>query len=328
MTTVRVGIVSWNTADLLEGCLSALPASLAGADAEVVVVDNASSDGSAAVARRHGVRVIDNAANLGYARAMNQALAGSDAAVLVALNPDTLPGPGTLGALVDRLLAQPDVGLLAPRLVNPDGTHQPSGYRLPSVQLSIVAGLCPARLQGGPLGRRWLLEAAPPPRDPRDVGWLIGAVHVIRSAALAGSAPYSERWFMYVEDLELCWRLAAGGWRCRLESDLTIVHAANAAGSQAWGDERAARWWPAVYDWYDDAHGAGARRRWAATNAVVDSVHLGAAVVRRRPGRRRLARQARTHWRAITGVPPVPAGPPAPPAGDQRVMPSDRGRSS
>jgi N-acetylglucosaminyl-diphospho-decaprenol L-rhamnosyltransferase len=324
VTEVRVGIVSWNTAALLDRCLAAVPASLAGREAEVVVVDNASADGSAAVARRHPVEVVENTANVGYARAMNQALAGSDAPVLIALNPDTLPGPGTLAALVDRLLAQPDVGLVAPRLVHPDGARQPSGYRLPSVPLSIVAGLCPARLQGGRIGRRWMLEAAEAPREPVDVGWVIGAVHVIRTAALGGSAPYSERWFMYVEDLELCWRLAAAGWRRRLEADLTIEHAANAAGRQAWGDDRSARWWPAVYDWYEEAHGTGARRRWAAANAVVDSLHLAARVARRGPGARRLARQAATHWRAVARVPPVPAGPP----GGQRVMPSDRGRSS
>ena len=91
---VRVGIVSWNTAALLDRCLSALPAALGGLRAEVIVVDNASADDSVNVARGHaGVRVELQSENLGYARGMNLALAGSTAPVLLALNPDTEAAP-------------------------------------------------------------------------------------------------------------------------------------------------------------------------------------------------------------------------------------------
>src|SRR5690606_3049727 len=99
--------------------------------------DNDSGDDSAEVAGRvAGVEVIRNTDNVGYARGMNQALAGSDAPVLIALNPDTEPAPGSLEALIDHLLAHPRVGLVVPRLTHLDGRLQHSVYRFPSVPLA------------------------------------------------------------------------------------------------------------------------------------------------------------------------------------------------
>ena len=84
---------------------------------------------------------------------------------------------------------------------------------------------------GGPTGHH--------PHDrPTDIDWAIGAVHCIRGRRARGATPYDERWFMYVEDLDCCWQLARRGWRRRLEADVEIVHVGNAAGAQAWGDER------------------------------------------------------------------------------------------
>src|SRR3954447_47854 len=104
MADVRVGIVSWNTGECLGQCLDALPAALEGVDAEIVVVDNASSDDSADVAAaRPWVRVVRNDVNLGYAKAMNQALGGTEAEFLLAVNPDTVCPPGSLSALVHFL---------------------------------------------------------------------------------------------------------------------------------------------------------------------------------------------------------------------------------
>ena len=146
MTRVRIGIVSWNTAALLDGCLAALPAATEGVDADIVVVDNASSDDSVEVARRHpGVTVIANPENLGYAKGMNQALGAAAPApsdVLITLNPDTVAPPGSLTALASHLAAQPDVGLVVPKLVNDDGTLQHSVYRFPSTVISLSSPSC------------------------------------------------------------------------------------------------------------------------------------------------------------------------------------------
>ena len=313
VTGVRVGIVVWNTADLLDSCLSALPAALSGLDAEVVVVDNNSSDHSADVADRHdGVRVIRNSDNLGYARAMNQALCSDGAGVktpevLVALNPDTVPPRDSLSLLVERLLAQPDVGLVVPRLANTDGSSQHSVYRFPSVAVSAAASLVPIRWQQGRIGRRFCLEGQTVQDQAGDIDWAIGAVHVIRLAALHGQPPYNERWFMYVEDLDLCWRLAQAGWRRISDPSVTVAHVGNAAGSQAWGDERTGRWLDATYDWYQLRHGDFATRCWAVANTGGVLVRLVPASVRwaaRRPVQgweRDLSRVLPHHLRALAG---------------------------
>jgi hypothetical protein len=266
---VRVGIVSWNTAALLDRCLSALPAALAGLDAEVVVVDNASADDSVERAASHdGVKVVAHRHNVGYAAAMNVALAGSDASVLIALNPDTEPPPGSLATLCRRLLGDAGVGLVAPQLVGPGGVAQYTARRFPSVPLAAASCLLPVRCQAGALGRRLLLEPARQPQQPTAVDWVIGAVHVIRASALRGRAPYDERWFMYAEDLELCWWLAARGWSVRLEADVTVPHVGNAAGAQAWADGYEQRCFDAIYDWYRRDVGTASLRALAAVNVL------------------------------------------------------------
>ena len=311
LTRVRIGIVVWNTADLLDRCLASLPAAVKGLDAEIVVVDNDSADGSVEVAARHaGVSLIRNETNVGYAKAMNQALgfgaAGSTPPVVIALNPDTVPPPSSLAALVGRLLAQPDVGLVAPRLVNPDGTMQHSVYRFPSVAVSAAASFVPLRWQRGRLGRRYWLEGAAPHDRSEDIDWAIGAVHVVRAAAVEGPW-YDERWFMYVEDLDLCWRLAQAGWRRVLEAGIDVVHVGNAAGSQAWGVSRTGRWLDATYDWYRLRHGGFAARRWAAVNTAGVLARMVPAAARRVGGRplrtweRDLPRALPHHMKALRG---------------------------
>jgi GT2 family glycosyltransferase len=287
---VRVGIVSWNTADLLDRCLAALPTALAGIDAEVVVVDNASSDGSADVAARHAaITVVRNDTNEGYARGMNRALAAGDADVLVALNPDAVPPPGSIASLVRALDEAPDVGLVVPRLRNSDGSVQHTVYRFPSLAVAAAVAWLPARLHGGPIGRRFCLEGHTPHDAPGDIDWAIGAVHVIRRSALGGDLPYRERWFMYVEDLDLCWRLRRRGWRVRLDPSVDIPHVGNASGAQAWGTARTARWLDATYDWYALEHGPLAARAWGLVNAggiALNLVATRAALALRLPGSR------------------------------------------
>lgn len=287
MPEVRLGIVSWNTAGHLRDCLEALPAALGDLDAEIVIVDNASRDNSVAVAESFaaesalGVRVVRNLENRGYARAMNQALAGSKTDTLIALNPDTVPPPGSLRALVAFLREHPDVGLVAPRLLFPDGALQRSVHRMPSLRLAAVMGFVPLSWRRGSIGERWWLEGSSDHlyEDVVDVDWVIGAVHVIRTAALDDHPPYSERWFMYVEDLDLCARLRAAGHRVVLDGELTVTHVGSAAGDLAWGERRDARWLDAMYDWYSREKGPFAARVWAAVNLLATLAKLGVVTV-------------------------------------------------
>lgn len=294
MTRVRVGIVAWNGAAHLARCLAALPAALGDLDAEVVVVDNASTDDAAEVATAAGATVVRSPTNLGYARGMNRALAGTDADVLVALNPDTVPPQGSLATLVDELLARPDVALVAPRLVHPDGRVQHSVHRFPSLRLAVVANLVPtALLPASVRDRLWLPGAVRADRSG-PVDWAIGAVHVLRASAVP-SPPYGERWFMYVEDVDLCARLHDDGWGRWFVADTTVVHVGDVSGSEAFGGRSSHRWWNETYEWYGGAHGDAAVRVYALVNALGIVVRLLPALPRALVDRRH-RRRVRTLW--------------------------------
>ncbi|MGH9077318.1 MAG: glycosyltransferase [Acidimicrobiales bacterium] len=288
---VRVGVVSWNTAPLLDRCLTALPDALGGLRAEIVVVDNASSDDSVKVAQGHGfVEVRRNSTNVGYARAMNLALGHTSAPALVALNPDTDPPPGSLARLVADLDRDPNLGLVVPRLRYADGRLQHSVHRFPSPLLALVLGLVPHRLRRGPLGRiLWLEGVALHDRHQELPGaWAIGAVHCIRSAALAGQDPYDERWFMYTEDMDLCWRLQQRGWRLQLDPSVEIVHVGNAGAAQMWQPlERELNIVAATYTWYQATRGPAAARRLAAAHVIGTAVKLAVSQAGKLRGRHR-----------------------------------------
>ncbi|HMC39840.1 MAG TPA: glycosyltransferase family 2 protein [Acidimicrobiales bacterium] len=320
MTEVRIGIVSWNSAEVLGPCLASLPAAADGLEWRAVVYDNASADRSVAVASSHpGVEVVEGRDNIGYSRAINRIFAPADRPdILIALNPDTVCPPGSLTRLCRALMGDPQLGLVVPTLVFPDGTRQPSVYRFPSVPVAAAASFLPLFLQRGRLGRRFGLEAASPADGPVDIDWAVGAVHVIRAAALAGRPAYNERWFMYSEDLDLCWTLGAGGWRRRLHPEVAVTHIGNASGRLAWPEGRTDHWLPATYDWYRFRRGEAAARRWSAVNVLGAGWRLalkkarGAAGRRVEPWEEELAPALRLHWRFLrTGA----LAPPAPPTG-------------
>lgn len=311
MIRARIGIVSWNTAELLDRCLASLPTAAQDMELDVVVVDNASADPSIEISKKHGVRVVANESNKGYASAMNEALTvevppqGFD--VLIALNPDTECPPRSLTLLSEKLLSEPDVGLVVPRLRNADGTAQHSVYRFPSVGVTAASSFLPAAMQNSRMAKRLWLEGSSSPETPQDIDWAIGAVHVIRPAAVEGLGPYSERWFMYAEDVDICWMLHQRGWRCVFHPEIEIVHIGNASGAQAWGRDRLRRWLSCTYDWYRLRRGSWAARRWALANTIGVLARLGVVVLRwasRRPlegWERELKLALPVHLRALFG---------------------------
>lgn len=311
MTHVRVGIVAWNCADVLDRCLEALPAAVGDLEAEVVVVDNGSSDASAQVAEDAGVQVVRAGQNLGYARGMNRALAGTDAPFLIALNPDTEPPPGSLEALVGELRDRPDVAVVAPLLRHTDGSIQHSVHRFPTLRLALVANLVPAGLLPAVVRDRLWLPGAVRPDRSGPVDWAIGAVHVLRASAVS-DPPYGERWFMYVEDVDLCARVAEDGWRTWFAAGIEVRHAGGVSARRAFGDGVAGRWWAATYDWYRLRHGERSLRLYALLNllGVLGRAIVGLGLPSRRSRARAAARLARHHARAVRWGPPGLPGPP------------------
>lgn len=230
--TIGVAVVSWNVRELLRRCLASLEGQWP--DLRVVVVDNASSDGTVEMVADDfpAVRVIPNEANLGFTVANNQALrllgAGSGAPdapwATFLLNPDTEVRPGAIGALARHLSSAPRVAVVGPLLRYSDGAVQSSRRRFPSLAVAVLESTPFAwRWPHNPVARRYRMDDLPPDR-PSDVDWVTGAAMLVRSSALAEVGLFDEGFFLYSEELDLCRRLAGAGWLVRYEPAAEVMH--------------------------------------------------------------------------------------------------------
>jgi N-acetylglucosaminyl-diphospho-decaprenol L-rhamnosyltransferase len=210
--SVAVVIVSFNARDALVRCLDSLERSV-GVPLEVVVVDNASSDGSDDAARDRGrlVRLVANPTNAGFARACNQGMRASHAPRVLFLNPDAEVTAGAVEALAARLDSGRDVGAVGPLTRHEDGTVQVST----GPDLTLVGEWWQRRLVRGVRGRdpRAVQEAEERHAREREVDWVSGACLMARREALEAIGGFDEDFFLFEEDADLCRRLRAAGWR-------------------------------------------------------------------------------------------------------------------
>ena len=223
-TPVSAVVVSYNSAAYLPACVASLRAE---GVADVVVVDNASSDSSVAavLAADPGVRVVETGANLGFGTGANR---GADVATgdyLLVLNPDTIVEPGTVKALSEALDRDCGLGVVGPRMENLDGSLYPSVRRFPD--LAVAAGHAFVGLvwAGNPFTRRYRMLDWDHGRPAADVDWVGGACLLVRRSAFDVVAGFDEAYFMYVEDVDLCWRIRQAGWRIGYEPGGRVVHA-------------------------------------------------------------------------------------------------------
>jgi GT2 family glycosyltransferase len=218
---ISVVIVTWNSVRDIARCLCALRRALDGRDAEVLVVDNGSSDGTLDAVRAGfpAVRCIAPARNLGFAGGSNRGVAEAGGRVLLLLNPDTEVAPDAVARLVDGLGAR-RVAAAAPLLLNPDGTLQSAGERFltPWEYLLRRVLLLPKPARAG---------ANPYPTD-----WASGACLAIRREAWDAVGPLDENYFMYAEDLEWCWRARRAGWEVEVVPAARVTHYKGASTRQ------------------------------------------------------------------------------------------------
>lgn len=227
---LSVIVVNYNTCGLLVRCLASLAPASVGMPYEVIVVDNASRDGSAAAVAGQfpGVALIANRENLGFARACNQGSKQARGEHLLFLNGDTEPRPGSLSGLVAYLRDHPRVGAVGPRLRNPEAGHPRSCFRFPSLtrpQLNFRLVRC---LVGERFGLAYPLD------DARVLGggpvdWLSGACLLLRRQAFEAVGCFDERYFMYFEDTDLCRRLWAARWEVVFWPEVEVLHVGGAS---------------------------------------------------------------------------------------------------
>ncbi len=228
--TLSVIVVNWNTRDLLSDCLRSVYDTVHDLTFEVFVVDNASTDGSAAMVREQfpEVRLIENAENVGFARANNQAITQATGAYLLLLNPDAVVEPGAMAQLVGFLQARPDYGIAGAQLLNADGTEQDSWGRFPGLRTELPLL---SRLYRQPQ-RRTVATKAPPSIDYLDVPWASGACLLLSRAVIAEIGAFDEAFWLYTEETDLCRRAREAGYRVALVTSARVWHFRRAASRQ------------------------------------------------------------------------------------------------
>jgi GT2 family glycosyltransferase len=222
---LSVVIVSWNVRDLLQTCLESLRPEWERTWAEVIVVDNASTDGTPDLVRDHypAVRLIANAANRGFGAANNQGMAAAGGRYILLLNPDTVVLPDALETLVAFLEAHPRVGLVAPRLRNADGSLQRNAFHFPGL-IQVALDLFPLhpRLVESRLNGRYSRE--PRAKGPFAIEHPLGAAMMVRREVWEETGGFDEDYFMYAEEVDWCWRIRHAGWMIWQVPAAEIVH--------------------------------------------------------------------------------------------------------
>ena len=228
---VSAVVVNYNACDHLLDCVRSLRAD--GVE-EIIVVDNASADRSLRALGELDPEliVVPTGGNLGFGAAANRGLAVARGEYVAVLNPDVVVESGTTKALAAALDADPGLAAVAPRVDNPDGTLYPSVRAFPSM--------------GDAVGHAFLGFVAPHNRFTRryrmldwdhahtsDVDWASGTYLLLRAGVLGALSRFDESYFMYVEDVDLCWRLRQEKWRVAYEPSARVVHTVGASSELA-----------------------------------------------------------------------------------------------
>ncbi|MFH0777361.1 MAG: glycosyltransferase [Candidatus Eisenbacteria bacterium] len=226
MSQVSVIIVNYKTEAFLPACLESLKKSAARFVPGFVLVDNSPGGGAGRVFRElvPGGRLVENEKNVGYARAVNQGIAASDSEYVFIVNPDTLVGEGSLDALVDFMTAHADAGIVGPKLVEPDGSVQLSCRTFYDFKTILLRRTLLGRIFKNSASVRRHLMLDWDHNSVREVDWVIGAAMMVRRSAIRAVGPMDERFFLYFEDVDWCYRMRAGGWRTYYFPQARVVH--------------------------------------------------------------------------------------------------------
>lgn len=223
---LAIVIVNWNTRDMLRDCLHSVYASLDDLVAEVLVVDNASSDGSAAMVEDEfpGVRLIANHDNRGFAAANNQAMKLSRGRYVLLLNPDTIVAPDTLSRMIRYADENPDAAVIGGQVYETEHCIQQTCFRYPDPVNTLLTETGLSRLFSGSrlFGRSWMGDWDR--RSEREVDVVSGMFMLARREAIEQVGFMDEDFFIYAEEADWCHRFRRAGWRCVFTPAARIIH--------------------------------------------------------------------------------------------------------
>jgi len=235
---LTISIVSYNSLSFLRECLNSILSSPPGVGHEIIVVDNASSDGTDEFVKKNypEIILIPNKRNIGFAAANNRAIEESRSKYVLLINSDCMVYKKSLGSLVEFMEKNPEVGIAGPKIVNSDGTIQFSCRRFPSVFNAAAHTILTNIFPDNPFSKKYKL--ADIGRDnPFKVDWVSGSCMIIRRKALEDTGILDENYFMYVEDLDICYRMWQKNWEVQYYPEAEIMH--HIAGSSGSGKIKA-----------------------------------------------------------------------------------------
>jgi N-acetylglucosaminyl-diphospho-decaprenol L-rhamnosyltransferase len=230
VSEITAVLVSWNVRDLLLRCIASLKAD---GITKIVVIDNASKDDSVAAVRAHepDVDLVALDHNTGFGGGVNRAIARTSSELVLVTTPDVLVEPGSTKVLLAAIESAPDIGLVAPQIKTPDGVMYPSVRRFPSLLDATGHAFLHFLWPSNPFSRRYKMvdwdhgSAA-------DVDWVACTHLLVRREAWDAVHGFDEQFFMFVEDVDLCWRLHEAGWRVRYEPAAVVEHEISASADQ------------------------------------------------------------------------------------------------
>jgi GT2 family glycosyltransferase len=222
---MSIVIVNWNTGTLLQKCVQSILENQCDLNLEIIVIDNASSDDSmSGTSEFPEIVTVFNNANVGFAKANNQGFRIAGGRFILMLNPDTVVRPNALGRMLRFMDANPKVGALGPRLLNPDGSLQPSCSYFPSLTNLLIESLAlnrafsTCKFFARPLMTAWTHDVTQPVDQPS------GACLLLRRSALQEVGVLDDRFFVYLEEVDLCYRLKRAGWSIYFLAEAEIIH--------------------------------------------------------------------------------------------------------
>jgi GT2 family glycosyltransferase len=255
---LSVIVVSWNTRELSRACLQSIRGHLQSVPHEVIVVDNASADGTAEMIASEfpEVRFIRNTDNVGFGVANNQAMRLARGRWFLLLNSDAQLTDDSVARLFERVRSEPDIGVAHCQLRFPDGRLQHTAYRFPSLPLALFENLgfyklAPWVAPQALLGGYWHYG------EERDVDWVAGAFMLLPREVFEATGGFDEHLFMYGEDMEWCYRIRDRGWRIRYYPSASVLHVDHASSEMRWGDERIALCLQRQRDIFAERNGRG-----------------------------------------------------------------------
>jgi N-acetylglucosaminyl-diphospho-decaprenol L-rhamnosyltransferase len=222
---LAVVIVNYNTGLYLERCLRSLEEHRGDIETDVLVIDNASADGSQLAAKAAGpnVRLIENPENRYLSPAWNQGAAATQAPYLLFLNPDTEWWRGTLADYVEVARNRPRAGIVGPLIRNMDGSVYPSGRPFPSVTDAVAHAFLGTVRSDNPFTRRYHMDGWDRTTE-REVDWVSGACMLMPREAFEAAGGFDEGFRLYVEELDIATRLRDAGWSVLFTPEVELLH--------------------------------------------------------------------------------------------------------